>query len=274
MAFYLGLLSLFLFTKQEVRVSIKNLIKTLANKYLLTSILCYLGYLTIWGLILNWSGFLELRLSKNLALWLLLNGLWLPISSTLSDPKANPIKDLIRKSFRIVVILSFISSTSTFSLGTEMILTPILILFAGLEAFSAHEEEHRQVHKFFQVVNIILSLIILFLAFSTLIQNYQSTDFPFLLKRFSLPIILTFISIPFLYLIMIYSAYEQLFLRVTVRTKIPRLQKMLRKQLLSLCGANLRKIRLITYSQAFNSSVVNTRREIVLLGRHLQSEIN
>lgn len=273
MAFYLGLLTLYLLSSADVRAALSGLIKALLNKYLLSTIVLYLSFISLLIYFVIQLGIFDPRLFKNLILWLMLTGIWLPISSSLSDPKAQPIKDILKKNFRIVIVLQFMAGSYTFSLLTEMILTPILILFAGLEAFASVKEPEQMVHRFSRFVNAVLSLVILLSAILLLIQNYHSTDFPFMLKRFLFPIGLSLVTIPFLYAVRLYSAYEQLFLRLTARTRDNNLQQYLRKRLKRFCGTNAKKVHLVTFSRVFNSSQIETKADVNDLLGHLKREL-
>lgn len=144
--------------------------------------------------------------------------------------------------FKLTAIYQFIVNTHNFSLITEIILVPILILITILSAYSEVKEEYQSVGL---VMNSILVLIgVTFITFAIIdifndVNKFASYK---TLKSFLLPVVLTISFIPNAYFIALSMAYESLFTRLKFFVKGKKELKYAKWIVLRKCNMSLSRI--------------------------------
>jgi len=159
---------------------------------------------------------------KDTIIWFLISGIVICFNSISSKKNERYFKNVLKENLQIVLIIEFFVNTQTFSLAVEIILVFLFTFFAVMIAFTEINEEYKSAHKFFERVSVFGGFLILFAVVWSFILNIQDFDVIDTIKTFLLPIVLTFAILPFAYLIMIYSRYEILFVRLKIgREKSP-----------------------------------------------------
>jgi len=159
--------------------------------------------------------------------------------------KANSIsyfKQVIKDAIKWTVIIEFIVSFYTFSLKIELIVLPIIVFSAIMQAYASLETEHKQVENLFRrFLEFISVSIFCFVVYKTikstsLLLTYDN------LKSFILPLILTFTFMPFIYILSVYAKYERLNIILNMSIKDKNVRNKLKKYILSVATINIDKI--------------------------------
>jgi cytochrome c biogenesis protein CcdA len=153
--------------------------------------------------------------------------------------------DIARDSVKWTIILEFITNFYTFSLPIELILIPILIVVAFTQAFAEvykERKDYEQANKFLKnVLSFIGTVIILFSLYKTIV-SYKQLFTVDNLKSLLLPIVLTVLIIPFIYLLSVGINYENLFLRVRFMTNDAHLKKKIKWKIFLRAKLSLSKL--------------------------------
>ena len=120
-------------------------------------------------------------------------------------------KKILLDNFKLTVIYQFVVNTHSFSLVTEIILVPILILIAILSAYSEAKEEYRSVGLIMNSILILIGITFITFAIIDIFNDLSKFASYKTLKSFLLPVILTISFIPNAYFIALTMAYETLF---------------------------------------------------------------
>ncbi|MDR2993890.1 MAG: hypothetical protein LBV11_08690, partial [Bacillus cereus] len=116
--------------------------------------------------------------------------------------------NLIKDNIKIIIILEFILNLYTFPLLIELLLFPTILFVSILQAFTDNDKEKKKLNS---CLNKILSLIVLCMLFFSIYKSIVNYEYFFsisTLKYFLLPIILTLLSLPYFYGIVLYMRYE------------------------------------------------------------------
>jgi hypothetical protein len=117
---------------------------------------------------------------------------------------------------QIVAIIEFVAVFYTFPLIVELILIPILTLIGGMIAVGERNENHKP------VVNLLNSLLAIFGLFLIGHALYAIIAYPAsfwtsqTLRDLYTPIVLSFLLLPFIQVIHLYSAYERVFVLLKI----------------------------------------------------------
>ncbi len=150
-------------------------------------------------------------------------------------------KDIVKESFKWTIALEFIVNFYTFSLPTEIILMPIIIFLSLVLTVARTDKKYEQVNKILTNVFAIIGLtFIVIVAYKTFMHYHEvltlHTLFSFLLAP-----ILTVFLIPFLYLLVVFMNYEELFIRIDSMTNDKGKRRLIKKEIFLLANLNLNR---------------------------------
>ena len=120
---------------------------------------------------------------------------------------------------KLLAILQFIVGMYTFSVWLEIALVPILVVIGGVAAVASSKEEYEPVKK---ITDFLLTsygtAVIIYTSYNVVIDFnniFQTKTF----YDFAIPPILTFMYLPFIFVVMVYSVYEEASIRIQVSIK-------------------------------------------------------
>jgi hypothetical protein len=96
----------------------------------------------------------------------------------------------------------------------ELLIVPIMVLITGIASVAETKPEHKPVKKIMDVALASFGIYLLIHALVSILSNFHSFATLANLKAFLLPIILTFLLVPYLYVLTVYMAYESIFNRL------------------------------------------------------------
>lgn len=195
--------------------------------------------------ILYLFNFWEYSFLKNTLFWLITTASVLSYNIN-KTPEVNYFKQIIKVNITMLIFIEFITSFYTFNLTTEFILIPIFI-FTFLLHFTTTKQTIKssislKLRTSLEKVLIYLSVsILIFTSYKTI--TLQSDLFTISsLKSFLLPILLTFLTLPFFYFLALAINYQTLFRRINSMMQNGKMRRELKKSLLSKIKFDLIKL--------------------------------
>ncbi len=208
---------------KNVRDALNALIKKFLTKLILISIFSMVSYILIIVLFLYQFDIWDNSQLNATLIW----GTTSAFSMFFKLNKINEDKMFFKKAiienFKLTVLIDFIVNLNVFSFWFELVFIPCIFVLGAMIAISNRDEKYRLVEK-------LLNGIELFLGFSLIIysswQIYIHFDEFYTLQKlrdFTVPILLSILYLPFVYLLALYSAYEEVFIRLQFVIKDPSL---------------------------------------------------
>lgn len=111
--------------------------------------------------------------------------------------------------FGLAAIISFISNFYSLPLGVELVMVPLVLMFAGMSVLAPYKPEYKSIRVFSNGVLIFLGLGALLLSVYKTILNLNEFITPETFKEFAVPILLSLMFLPFIYFLSFYSRWEQ-----------------------------------------------------------------
>lgn len=122
-------------------------------------------------------------------------------------------KHAVLDNLKILAIITFVVRVYTFPLVVEFVLLPFYVMLTCMLVISEKDEKHQLVRDVIEkIIYCIGSFLIAFTVYK-LVTNFKEFGQEKTAYDFFVPILLTVFYFPFIFLIMIYSAYEQVFVR-------------------------------------------------------------
>ena len=127
----------------------------------------------------------------------------------------------VKEALKFTIIIEFLVNFYVFPLYIELIFIPLITLSVLLStvANTMKDKKYEITRKFFEWFLTVIGLGLLIYVLVQFIQAPQSLFTVKNLEELLFPIILTFSYIPSIYLLGVYSGYEELFLRLTYHVK-------------------------------------------------------
>lgn len=170
----------------------------------LSAIIYSLYYMNLW----------ESSLYKDFLFWLLTSGFVMLLSFT-KLKSTGDFKNILFRILTINIVLEFIVGNYNFSLLKEIFLIPF-VTFVSILIIVAQQKknENEKVIKLLNQILSFLGFIILCYVLYRLIKSPTELFTIKNLKTFLLAPLFTFLFIPFVFLIVVYSKYEQIFMNL------------------------------------------------------------
>jgi len=123
-------------------------------------------------------------------------------------------KKSIKDNVKGLVFLEFFINIYVFNFWIEFIIVPVSGIIGGMKALTERDKEYEIVDKFLNFILVAAGLFLLFYSsykVATDFKNFATTEN---LESFYMPILLSILFIPFVYIAALIAAYETLFTRL------------------------------------------------------------
>jgi hypothetical protein len=254
---------------KSIRNIIVDIFKDFFEKSIRTIFFLFLVYVSIIVIGLFKLGFWEWSLLKDTIFWTFGFAIVLVFRANTTRRKSD-FKPILKDAVKWTVIIEFLVAFYTFSLTTELIILPFIVFIGTLQAHPDTDEKYSQVSKILKNTLSLVGLGILgYVAYKTFYQIGELiTIINF--KSLVLPIILTALFIPFIYLLSLFMIYENLFIRLKFLVKDDKIRKKVKRQILRIANLNLDKLSNIS-ENIFNEeplSLENSFKKIKQISEH------
>lgn len=216
------------FTQSKIRKSLILVIKSFFAWKLSLSYLAMLSYITSMLFILHGVGFWNMAHITTTILWIICVGFVMLFENSKANDESF-FKNSVKANLKVLVAFEFLINFYVFSLWIELLLVPISGIIGGLMGIAAVKKEYAALQKSLSNFMAIIGTLLVGYALYTAINDYKNLITLHNLESFMLPILLTIMFLPFIYLWALYVNYETLFIRlqffVNDKSLLPYLKK-------------------------------------------------
>lgn len=225
----------------KIRKSVLKIFQAVLNKHILFFIIVTVSYAITCIWFLSSLSIWNSMCLKDIIFWFLLIGIPMTANAA-SERNMQYFLQLIKNNMKIAIFVEFLIGTFTFNIYIELLLVPISTLIFLLYTFSSLDKSYKSAENFFSIVLNVLGWTVIFFALRNVVIDFSSLNLPELLVTFSIPITMTLLFLPLAYLFSLYSAYEQLFLRLKFRIRERRNRKLIALKIIVVCNISISKI--------------------------------
>ena len=222
----------FALREKSVRQAFKRVWETLCQRLILVPLGLMVCYIAFMVFILHKIGFWDMCLLKNTVLW----SISVATVSFFRIPQIaedeHYVRNTIKDNFKLIAILEFVVTFYTFSLWTELLIIPIGTVLFTMQAYAETKEEFAPVEKLLSVLLGLFGGSLVAYAVYKLLTDFKGFAQPETLTDFSLPIVLSLLFSPFLFVLALYANYENAFLRLDFRIKDNALRRYTKRTIL------------------------------------------
>jgi hypothetical protein len=184
----------------------------------------------------------EKSLLKDTILWFCFAGFATLMESVTAKHNSVSFSRIVADNIKVIIILEFLVNTYTFPLGVELVIVPILAFSAMVDAYAEYKGEHTVV-KLMKGLQVVLGLAILIGVTAQAISDFANLGTFDTIRAVGLAPLLSILFLPFLYVFLLYSTYDLLFVMLKVGPeKDKSLRRYAKLAVIRHCGANLSKL--------------------------------
>lgn len=125
-------------------------------------------------------------------------------------------KNSVKAHIKVLVFLEFFVNLYVFNFWIELMIVPISVIIGGMKALSERKKEYKIVDKLLNRIFVVAGLFLIFYVFYKVVSDFKNFATMKNLENFYLPILLSILFTPFVYMVALISAYELLFTRFQV----------------------------------------------------------
>jgi hypothetical protein len=220
-AFWLLLFAVGALSKPDIRRAAGRIVQSFCHvKVFLPAFLLFV-YVIVTVAGLKAVGVWRSDLIKDTIVWFCFSGIAMLARFVTADRPGNAFRETMIDSIKVVILVEFLINTYTFPLAVELILVPLLTLIAMLDAVASMKKEYTAVAKVLKGIQMVLGLTILAAAARQALADWHNLDSLDTLRSVALAPILSVFMLPFMYLLLVYSKYETIFVRLNFGTPMP-----------------------------------------------------
>lgn len=262
-AIWLLVIFTFLLGKRDIRKSLFNVIKSLFHIKILSSIFIMMAYTTGIVIALYLVKLWNISLLKDTVVWFCFTGVVMSFNLVTLREDENLFRKIIIDNIKIVIIIEFLVNTYTFSLVGELVFIPFMTLIVMLDVVAKTDKKYLAVAKLMSRLQIIIGLVILIYAISNAISDYKNFGSLDTIKNFLLAPLLTISFLPLIYFILLFAAYESLFIRLNLGyEKGKKLKNYARRKIIKQCLFSLKKIKKASNMNIYNLMHIRNEKDV------------
>jgi hypothetical protein len=128
-------------------------------------------------------------------------------------------KHSVLDNLKLLAILQFVVGVYTFPVWIEILLVPALVLIGAMTAIAETDKKYHQVKTLLEYCLSIFGIILIVYTLYMLATNFGEFGNEKTAYDFFVPPLLTLFYLPFVFFMLVYSTYEQVFIRLQLSIK-------------------------------------------------------
>lgn len=253
--------------KKAIRKSFFYLFKAFAKDRILIAFALMTAYTFVMVYIHYAIDYWNISMFKDTVIWFFSSAFVLFVNCNKILKDNQYFIKVVVDTFKWIIIFEFIVNLYVFNLATELVLLPILTLAISIIAFADTSkgkeiENASTVKSIMTYISTIAGFLILTYALYNIVISFQNFATLDNLYTFLLPLILSSIFLPFMYILGLYLFYENIFGRSNhwLRRNKP-LAKYMRYRIFVSCLFNIKKLR--RFSTEMNFMVMKSKEDVL-----------
>lgn len=262
-AIWLLVIFILMLFERNIRKSILDVFKAFFKIKILSSIFFMIAYTAGIVFVLCQINFWNISLLKDTVVWFCFTAIVICLNLVTSETDQNLFRKVIVDTIKIVTIIEFIVNTYTFSLVGELVLIPVVTFIVILGVFAKTDEKYSSVAKLTNGLLIIIGIVILIFVISNVVSDYKNFVSLDTLRKFLLPPLLTILFLPFIYFMVLFSTYEQLFVQLNLGyEKSKKLKRYAKREIIKDCLLSLKKVKKASNMNIYNLKHIRNEEDV------------
>jgi len=210
---------------EKMRESFKNLLKSFFVKEIIFTFVLMIIYICLVVFVLFEIGLWESHQLKKTVIWAVSVGAASLFKVAKREKKHHLFRSLVLDNLKLIAIIQFVVGIYTFGLIVEMLIVPASVILVGMMAIASTNKQYHHLKKILNGIMVAFGTILIFYTIYMLVTNFGEFAKKQTLYDFCIPPLLTFMYLPFIFIIMILITYDVVFIRLKYYIKDPELKR-------------------------------------------------
>lgn len=251
----------------EVRKSFRNLLSAFFVKQIISVLSLMIAYVVTVIYFLSELDLWNIGQLKNTLFWCASVGFMSLFKLESIKKDKSFFKHSVIDNLKLLAILQFIVSVYTFPIWVEVLLVPVLVIISAMLAIAERDKKYHQVKVLLEYCLAFFGIILIAYTLYMLTVNFVEFGNEKTAYDFFVPPLLTLCYLPFVFAMLVYSTYEQVFIRLQFSIK-RRLYRNLAK-LYAIALFNVRMSLLERWSYQIARVNIESHEDLIESFRHL-----
>lgn len=212
--FWIVVLLVLAFSLRDTRSVISDVLKAAASPKLLFPIVVLVGWVAVLAYLGAQVGLWDSDRVTDTVMWFITVGLVLFGNSGHASSERHFFRRKAFAALEFSAFLEVLSEVFVLNVFAECALQFVLALLGGMSVVASRQREHRQVKKLVELTLASVSVGLLLYVVISLVDNWGAIDKGDLSREFALPVWLTAGTLPYIYVVGLWAAYEAVFFRI------------------------------------------------------------
>lgn len=262
-AFWLVLLAVWALRKPEIRKSIVGVFRAFWRVKIVVPVCLMLLYVSCIVVLLEAIGMWKIHLLKDTVVWFFVGAMAMMMRFATAEEAGNIFSKIFSDSIKIVILLEFLVNTYIFPFVVELILVPLLTFIAMIDVVASMNEEHAIVARVAQGIQIVAGLVILVVAINLAVSDFQNLKSLDTFRSIALAPLMSVLMFPFIYILIVFSKYELLFIRLDFGSEKTRsLERYARHGIMMYAGLSLKRLQYLLGNHIVDIMHVQTESDV------------
>lgn len=207
---WIAILIIYLMTGRSGRESIFKILRSLFTTKMGIIYLSMLAYVFMIVYTLFQFGLWDTSQLKNTVVWVLTVGSAAMFDVT-NDKKGNYFKITVKDVFQFTLVSEFIIGFYTFNIFIELLIIPLAVMISGMSFVSEKDRKYELLRKPLKNILALSGLFLICYSVYRISTDFFSFATKGTLSEFLIPPALSFLFLPYVYILSIYINYEDVF---------------------------------------------------------------
>lgn len=244
----------------ESAVGIAQIVLSRPVLVILLGITSYVGLVLLVGSqVMPWTS----EMTKDSITWLFGSALVIVFKTIASDRDPAYFRKLILAAVEFSLVLTFLVNFYNFSILIELALVPFVTGVAMMAAVAGTRDEFAQLKGALELVLVAIGLSLLLYAAVRVLGDISGFASAETARLFLLPTVLTFLFLPLVYVLALYTGYEDIFVRAKVSVRDDEAVRYLKRELILYCSVRLGRVNRFLRTYGRSLSLVNSKSDAV-----------
>jgi hypothetical protein len=230
-------------SSKTVRSSVFDLLKVFVDLKIIVPLASMVVYVLLIVFLLAKAGFWDNSMIKDTAYWVIGGAFVIMINAARAIEDRSYFKSILLENLRLVLIIEFIVNLHNFSIAIELILVPVVTFLIMLATVAASNKEYAQVKKVLEYIIGAIGLILIVYASYAVLVDLRAFATMANLRNILLTPILSAAFLPFMYLVVLWMIYENVFVRIDFLNQDRALVGFAKRKLFTTFWFSLKKVK-------------------------------
>jgi hypothetical protein len=182
-------------------------------------------------------------------------------------------RKLFDRVFKVTIAIEFLVNLYVFPLAVELVVIPLAVLFAGMQVVAERDPKLAPARNVATFILVALGLVTVAFVLTSAARDLDDLLTGEHLEQFVVPLALTVAFAPFVYLIALWSTYEQVFIRLDIYGRDAGDVRRAKWAMIRVCRLSLRRIGRLSHRFFPTIRSVSPNADIATLARTFHNEL-